>query len=98
MLKMNQRMDMGWKLTNSSCEACNGITMTDPNNPVEYYCPKCDKTTEFKFDIEVNQTPIQKIQNDPEEDYFNDVIAESGLFGKPKPISVPSSETPIRHI
>ncbi len=43
MARMNKKLDIGWKMTNSSCEICNGVTLADPNNLTEYYCPKCDK-------------------------------------------------------
>jgi hypothetical protein len=29
--------------------------MIDPNNPIEYYCPKCDKLTDYSFDIEIQK-------------------------------------------
>ena len=54
MQRMSKKMDVGWKLTNLNCEVCNGVTMLDPSNSVEYYCPKCDKTMEFKFDPEIS--------------------------------------------
>ncbi len=50
MLRMNKKLDIGWKLTNSDCEKCHGVTMADPNNTTEYYCPKCDKQYAFKAD------------------------------------------------
>ena len=41
--RMNKKLDLGWKMTNSSCEKCGGVSLADPNSLSEYYCPKCDK-------------------------------------------------------
>ncbi len=29
--KMNSKLDLGWKMTNLSCEKCNGVTMAEPS-------------------------------------------------------------------
>lgn len=31
LLRMNKKLDVGWKMTNSNCQKCNGVTMADPN-------------------------------------------------------------------
>lgn len=40
--KMNDKLDMGYKLTNFSCTYCKGVTLAKINSP-SLYCPKCDK-------------------------------------------------------
>jgi len=44
MAKLNAKMDVGWKITYTSCPVCNGTTMAEPKpDNTEIYCPKCDK-------------------------------------------------------
>ena len=43
--KINEKLNMGWKMTNASCPTCQGTTLAEPKEPLmELYCPKCDKT------------------------------------------------------
>lgn len=47
--RMNAKLDIGWKMTNVSCPACNGTSLAEPGQQIEeIYCPKCDKM--FPFD------------------------------------------------
>lgn len=42
--RMNAKLDIGWKMTNVSCPACNGTSLAEPGEEIkEIYCPKCDK-------------------------------------------------------
>lgn len=43
MSRMNDKLDKGYKMTNMSCETCNGVTMADASKEIKsLYCPKCD--------------------------------------------------------
>ncbi len=42
--KMNDKLNIGWKLTNVSCPTCKGTSLAEPKDGIaEIYCPKCDK-------------------------------------------------------
>lgn len=48
-IKMNAKLDSGWKMTNMSCEECRFSLLTNLDSK-EIYCPKCDDIKEDKFE------------------------------------------------
>lgn len=47
--KMNEKLDLGWKMTNLSCPVCDGTSLAEPGQEIkDIYCPKCDKLFPFE--------------------------------------------------
>ena len=42
--RINAKLDIGWKMTNTPCPLCNGTTLAQPITEITtLYCAKCDK-------------------------------------------------------
>ena len=69
-VKMNQRLDEGWKLTDTNCPFCSASVMISPSLK-DFFCCKCNKSVEIEIEEEEVENKSSVLNNLKQEDKIN---------------------------